>query len=115
LAADQSHIAPNRVIGVAISNPSKKTVHEVDGKQLYISNLPNSIVEADLEDFFKDCGKTQQIRLIRKQNGLGYAFVQFFEEESARKGLLLNGKLLDNHVLVISVADPNKRSADFKK
>lgn len=115
MAADQSKILPNRVIGVAISNPSKKTVHEVDRKQLYISNLPNSIIENDLKRFFNGCGIIDEIRINRKHEKLGYAFINFHDEVSARKGLQLNGETLDNHVLVITVADPNKRTADLKR
>ena len=39
-------------MGVAISNPKKKTVHEVDKKRLFVSNLADSIAEDDLREFF---------------------------------------------------------------
>jgi hypothetical protein len=39
-------------LGVAISNPKKRTVHEVDKKRLFISNLADSVAENDLNDVF---------------------------------------------------------------
>lgn len=42
-----------RLIGVAISNPAKKTVHVADQKQLYVTNLADSIVEHDLREMFE--------------------------------------------------------------
>lgn len=43
-----------KAIGVAISNPAKRTKHEIDRTQLYITNLPKSITEPDLEAHFKE-------------------------------------------------------------
>ena len=114
---DQSEIAPDHKIGVAISNPAKKTMHSVDLKQLFISNLADNIVETDLMELFGQYGVIQQIRLIKNERGRskGIAYIHFEKEEGAKKGLALNGHLLDNKVIIVTIADPNKRTAFVKK
>ncbi|KAJ3373752.1 Splicing factor [Kappamyces sp. JEL0680] len=111
-ALDQKELVPNRKIGVAISNPSKKTVHDIDPKRLFVSNLADSITEPDLSELF-----AKQIRLVKTETGStkGIAYVHFETEEAAKKGLQLNGHMLDNRLIIVTIADPNNRRASQKK
>jgi tetratricopeptide (TPR) repeat protein len=71
-------VLDGKTIGVNISNPAKKTVHEVDETELYVSNLAPSIVEADLEELFGKFGSIKEIRLIH-QGFKSFAYVQYHQ------------------------------------
>lgn len=98
-------------IGVAISNPHKRTVHEADKKRLFVSNLAESILEEDLKELFSPCGAIGELRLLKDDSGNSKcaAYVSFATEEEASNGLKLNGSRLDNRIIIVSIADPNKK------
>jgi RNA recognition motif-containing protein len=72
---DQTEL-DNRLIGVHISNPAKKTVHELDETQLYVSNVAPSIIETDLQQVFGVFGKIKDIRLHR-QGIKSFAYIHY--------------------------------------
>ncbi|KAJ2996767.1 Squamous cell carcinoma antigen recognized by T-cells 3 [Globomyces sp. JEL0801] len=115
-ALDQTEFEIGRLMGVAISNPSKRTVHESDPKQLFIANLANTLLEPDLENLFSPCGPIDRIRLIRSDAGKlkGIAYIHFQTIEGARKALEMNGQIVDNRVISITIADPNIRKSKSK-
>jgi RNA recognition motif-containing protein len=116
---DQTEV-DGKVIGVNISNPLKKTVHQVDETQLFVTNLAPSIVESDLKEVFEKFGTITDVRLLH-QGIKSFAYIHFetkvlmINKEAAKHGLSLNGTLLDNRVLAVTIADPNVRTAQLKK
>jgi RNA recognition motif-containing protein len=55
--------------------------------------------------------------LLRDENGKskGVAYISFSSESEAEKGLELNGTKLDNRIIIVAIADPNKRKEKNKK
>jgi RNA recognition motif-containing protein len=98
-------------ITVAISNPQKRKVHEIDEKELYISNLPKSITKEDILELFS--GMDVDIRFP----SIGFCFVSFKDVSQARKGLEFNGKIMDGKPIIVSVSDPNarKKKEEYKR
>ena len=73
-----------KLINVAISDPRKKKVKEVDPRNLFITNLPFSILEQDLKSTFSCFGEITELRLARDEKGRskGTAFISFSSEVS---------------------------------
>ncbi|KAJ3040739.1 Splicing factor [Rhizophlyctis rosea] len=95
---------------VAISDPKKTKPKEVDEKEIYVTNLAQSLVKEDLEVAFSTYGKVKDIRLIvRTSFDSNKAFVEYEDEASAKAALALNGTNLDGRVVVVTRADPNLR------
>lgn len=114
-AQDSLKLSGTKICGkpitVAISNPQKRKVHEIDEKELYISNLPKSMTKDDILELFS--GMDVDIRFP----SVGFCFVLFKDESQARKGLEFNGKIMDGKPIIVSVSDPNarKKKEEYKK
>ena len=80
LELNQKKIEKDRILGVAISNPSKTKLIEIDPREIYIYNISNSICsEEDLSGIFDKFGKIQSIRIPKYASGVskGTAFISF--------------------------------------
>ncbi|KAL2918609.1 Splicing factor [Polyrhizophydium stewartii] len=100
-----------RTISVAISDPSKRKIKEVDPKELFVTNLPARIIEEDLAEMFSKYGSVKEVRMPLLPNGKpkGVAFVEFVDEDSAKKALQLNGTQIEDRVMAVTISDPNIR------
>jgi len=104
-------------IQVAISNPSlKKTeITEIkqDNKELYLSNLPFSINIEKLKEIFSKYGEVKDVRLITKSNNqpVGTGFIEYFDKESAFKGLAVNGTEIDGRIINVTISDNRNKNA----
>ncbi|XP_019191313.1 PREDICTED: nucleolin-like [Ipomoea nil] len=79
------------------SDDSSSVGSESQGsKTLFMGNLSWSIVQADVENFFKDCGELKDVRFASHPDGKfkGYGHVEFTTSEAAAKALELNGQQL---------------------
>jgi len=79
-----------------------------DSKRLWVGNLHPSVTEGDLITFFSAIGKIYQINFLWHHTGpkrglpRGYAFIEFFNSEDAKKSiLLLNHRLLRGRKVII--------------
>jgi RNA recognition motif-containing protein len=115
---DQKEIQKGQIISVAISNPSKKAT-VADPKNLYVTNLPFSLIEQDVREMFAPYGDIKMIRLLtdpKSGSFKGTAFVDFLQEEAASTALhALNGSMIQGRAVVVSVADPNRKSQKIQQ
>ncbi|RKO83300.1 hypothetical protein BDK51DRAFT_30630, partial [Blyttiomyces helicus] len=101
----------DKVLEVLISDPSRALPKTADPCEIFVTNLPLSIMKEDVEGFFSKIGKINQVRLlVKKEKPTGTAFVVFEEEGAAKEALTLNGTKFEGRALVVSVPDPNFRS-----
>ncbi|KAJ3057547.1 Splicing factor [Rhizophlyctis rosea] len=99
-----------RKIGVAISDPRLTKPKQIDQREVYVSNLAQSLQKEDLEVAFSEFGTVKDVRMIVKENiDSNRAFVEFENEASAKAALSLNGTMLDGRVVMVTVPDPNLR------
>ncbi|XP_031111263.1 nucleolin 1-like isoform X2 [Ipomoea triloba] len=93
-SSDEEEDAPSKT-------PKKKTpdtprAESQGSRSLFMGNLSWSIVQADVENFFKDCGEVKDVRFASHRDGMfkGYGHVEFTTSEAAAKALELNGQQL---------------------
>lgn len=75
--------------------------------KIYVGNLPFSATEQDLEGEFQQCGKIQEVAIIKDRfsnESKGFAFITFAATESAQQALALNGKDFQGRAIRVSIA-----------
>lgn len=81
-------------------------------RKLYVGNLPFSIKESDLEVYFTQAGRVEEVAVISdRESGRsrGFGFVTMADEEGAKKAIeMFNGKLFNDRPLVVNEARPQK-------
>jgi len=88
------------------NNNRKSNVSSEPSKtNIYVSNIPFSITEKSLEEFFKDL-KVAKLTIPKKRNGdsFGYAFVELASPEDQQKALKYNDTLLESRKIVVQAA-----------
>lgn len=88
------------------------------GKKLYVGNLPFSVTEGSLSDYFSQSGAVESCRIITDRDSgrsKGFGFVEMATDEEAQKAVDdLNGKELDGRALTVNEARPEQpRSGGF--
>ena len=77
-------------------------------KTIYVGNIPWSITEDQLKDYFSAHGQVLSARIITERasgRSKGYGFVEV-PEEDAEKIIELNGTEYDGRKLVVNEAKP---------
>ena len=87
---------PDRKPGVASGSSST----------LFVGNLPYSVSEDSLMEFFAGCGDIKQVRIAKSPDGevKGFGHVEFYDKAGATEGLKLAGNSLDGRPLKIDFA-----------
>lgn len=87
---------PDRKPGVASGSSST----------LFVGNLPYSVSEDSLQEFFAGCGDIKQVRIAKSPDGevKGFGHVEFYDKAGATEGLKLAGNSLDGRPLKIDFA-----------
>ena len=64
------------------------------GCRLFLRKLAYDINEDKLRDFFKSCGEVKDVHWLKdKRNGqINAGFIEFADEDGARKGIAMSGK-----------------------
>jgi len=79
-------------------------------KKLYVGNLPFSISDDSLQQFFSGAGNVESVKIITDTHSgrsKGFGFVEMSTEEEAQKAIeMLDGKELEGRVIKISEARP---------
>ncbi|MHB1255795.1 MAG: RNA recognition motif domain-containing protein [Dethiobacteraceae bacterium] len=77
-------------------------------KTIYIGNIPWSLSEDQLKEYFSKHGQVLSVRIITERatgRSKGYGFIEV-SAESAEKIIELNGTEMDGRKLVINEAKP---------
>jgi cold-inducible RNA-binding protein len=78
--------------------------------KVYVGNIPFSITEQELQDFFKDCGEIVQVNVVKDRDTgrpRGFAFVTFASAEGAESATKLDGHDCSGRQLKINPANPS--------
>ena len=85
-----------RVVSVSISKPGSNKNKGLDGKSIFIKNIPQ-ITQQELEPLlrskFETCGEIKEIRWARDHSGKlkRFCYLEFVAEEAVAPALLLHG------------------------
>ncbi|KAL4235517.1 ELAV-like protein 4 [Mactra antiquata] len=103
----------NKTIKVSLARPSCESIK---GANLYISGLPKSLTQLDLEKLFSSCGQIITSRILYDQNtGLskGVGFIRFDQRAEAERAIQkLNGTIPDGAAEPITVKFANSPSSN---
>ncbi|XP_045158739.1 ELAV-like protein 3 isoform X1 [Mercenaria mercenaria] len=103
----------NKTIKVSLARPSCESIK---GANLYISGLPKSLTQLDLEKLFSSCGQIITSRILYDQNtGLskGVGFIRFDQRIEAERAIQkLNGTIPDGATEPITVKFANSPSSN---
>lgn len=81
-------------------------------KKLYIGSLPYKTTENDLKELFSRCGNVVDAKVVVDRvtgQSKGFGFVEMGSEKEAEDAIAqLNGFLLDERTLVVSLARPQQ-------
>nr|GMD65477.1 nucleolin 1 [Ipomoea batatas] len=94
-SSDEEEDAPSKTPNKQ-KTPVTSKAESQGSRSLFMGNLSWSIVQADVENFFKDCGEVKDVRFASHRDGMfkGYGHVEFTTSEAAAKALELNGQQL---------------------
>ena len=76
-------------------------------RKLYVGNLPYNTTEAEVESFFANVAKVEEVKLITDRDtgrSRGFGFVTFVSGEDAQSALALNGQAMQGRRLVVNEA-----------
>ncbi|XP_052774372.1 ELAV-like protein 3 isoform X1 [Mya arenaria] len=103
----------NKTIKVSLARPSCESIK---GANLYISGLPKSLTQLDLEKLFSSCGQIITSRILYDQNtGLskGVGFIRFDQRCEAERAIQkLNGTIPEGATEPITVKFANSPSSN---
>lgn len=96
----------------ATKSRKKDQHHEELSRVVYLGRVPHGFYEKEMEGFFGQFGKVQQLRLSRNKktgNSKHYAFVEFEDAEVAQVvAETMNGYRLFDHILQCKVVSADK-------
>jgi RNA recognition motif-containing protein len=104
--------SPNKMDTSTVGEtPAIPTVH--------VSNLPFSIKEEDIKELFTKFGEIKEVRVVKDKEGRskGYAFIDFLNELSSKAALSLDGTLVKERPIHVSMANalPEEGKAHIPK
>jgi RNA recognition motif-containing protein len=87
--------------------------------KLYVGNMSNNTIEADLRELFGQAGDVISIALIKdRTTGIskGFAFVEMDSRASAQKAItMFNGYMIHERQLAVSFARPREERGGFQQ
>lgn len=80
--------------------------------RLYVGNLPYSVTEADMVNFFASAGKVEKAIIVTDRDTgkpRGFGFVDMASDDEAKKAIeTFNGAELQGRVLIVNEAKPKE-------
>eukprot|EP00826_Nyctotherus_ovalis_P022805 TRINITY_DN1760_c0_g1_i3.p1 TRINITY_DN1760_c0_g1~~TRINITY_DN1760_c0_g1_i3.p1 ORF type:complete len:510 (-),score=180.23 TRINITY_DN1760_c0_g1_i3:48-1577(-) len=92
-----------------VKKPSKKEAKKEEGeREVFIGNLPFTVTEAEVNEFFAYYGPIESVQLT-KRNGRpsGTGFIKFENAETAAKAVAESGQYLQNRSIKVHYASDN--------
>ena len=83
--------------------------------RVYVGNLPYTVRDADLKDFFEKAGcTTTEATVVMMPDGRskGFGFVSFADEESFKKATAMSGSEMQGRSVRIDAARPKEDRGD---
>ncbi|XP_067033706.1 squamous cell carcinoma antigen recognized by T-cells 3-like isoform X1 [Acropora muricata] len=94
-------------------NPTQfKFPTSLDKKTVFVSNLPFTIKESELESLFKEHGKINQIRLVTNRVGKpkGFGYIEYELETGASTAIVaLDGTRVGDRQISVALSNPPSR------
>lgn len=95
----------------------RKTIYDDHQKTVRVNELLDTVTERELKELFSDFGEVMQVKVPRTHDrttdewvGRGFAFITFFDAETAREALRYN-RLLWNHTRIqVKISQPPRRN-----
>ncbi|KAI8904760.1 hypothetical protein EDD86DRAFT_194402, partial [Gorgonomyces haynaldii] len=90
-----------------------------DQRTVFVTQLSVHARERDLSDILRSCGRIRDVRIVFdkiSRRSKGIAYVEFYEEDSVPKAIMLSGTLLMGIPILVqkSEAEKNKAAYDEK-
>jgi RNA recognition motif-containing protein len=82
-----------------------------ESMNVIVRNIPFEVRENDLEEFFKQCGKIKNTRIIRNGDGSskGFGFVDFCDIDSAKNAIQKTGCEIEGREIAVSFSIPKEQ------
>ena len=76
---------------------------------VYVGNVDYSVTSEELGLLFKSAGKINRVTILTNNKGepKGCAYVEFSEQEAVQNALKLNGEILSNRPLKVTIKRVN--------
>ena len=90
-------------------NQHSDQVAEYDNDQIYVGNLPYTVNEADLRQYFNQYGAIEYIKMVKNHKtgrSKGYAFITYGSKKEAVKSLTAHGHDMQGRNMVVRIAKP---------
>ena len=73
---------------------------------VFVGNLPYSVTEDSIREFFEGCGEIKQVRISKTPEGevKGFGHIEFCDKEGATEAVKLAGNALDGRPLKVDFA-----------
>lgn len=101
----------NRSFSYSRSNSHSPRGYDLDGKKIFVGNLPPGISERSLKDFFeRDCGEVDNCYLPTDARGRKtFGFVIFYNDRDAKRAVRqMNGSRFNGSVISVDLARPRR-------
>ncbi|KAH9841162.1 Occluded RNA-recognition motif [Teratosphaeria destructans] len=105
-----------------VSNPDAKKQRsgaQAEGRELFVKNIDRNASEAEVTEYFGQCGKVASINLVKLVNGkrTGTAFIVFSNADEANAALAANNKPFKDRILHVELSTPKAegRSAPMER
>lgn len=81
-----------------------------------MKNLPHNTNEAEVRDFFLQCGTVDSVRLVYNpihKHFKGFGYVDFKNKSSVKEALKLDGKVFNGRMIIVDI-ETSKPKEGFK-
>lgn len=86
---------------------------KLDGFEVIIKNLPFSVEEDQLTQFFESCGTIEQVKIPRRPTGeaRGFGFIQFDSQEGVDAAIALSNEDFEGRTITVALSSKSGGAA----